>query len=87
MLNVFIAILICAVLFAGAFYAAHYMVKLQTADASKARDIEEAKVVIAALEQRVEMLEFERDDNARKIEQRLSEKPGGWSAFEGRSNR
>jgi hypothetical protein len=84
MLNVLIGITLCAGLFAAAFYAAHYVVKLRHTRDKLEQDVAESKVVIVALEERIEQLEFERDDRVSKFEKKVNESSAGtgWGAFE-----
>ena len=81
----FICFLIALVIFAGAFYAAHYIVQLRHNRDLLIKDVEEAKMVISMLEERIEQLEFERTDNMRQFEQKVNDTPrSNWNAFEGR---
>ncbi|MDR6555446.1 hypothetical protein J2736_006708 [Paenibacillus qinlingensis] len=84
MLNALISITLCAGLFAAAFYAAHYVVQLRHMRDNLQHDVAESKIVIQAMEDRIEQLEFERDDRLTKFEHKVSEPSSttGWNAFE-----
>ena len=84
MLETFLIILICAVLFAGAFFLARYVVFLQTTRDMMEEEIEKLREQNAELEARVVMLESERDTRQQLLDQlRTGEPTNGWELLRG----
>lgn len=79
MLNVLLCILILAVLVAGAYYAAHYIVTLRTNHKMLTDEHNRAVEYIQVLEEDVKQLTFERDQQTQR--EKIIEPKTGWDNF------
>lgn len=80
MIEVLTSILICTIIFTGAYYGAHYVVSLRHNRDMIADEFKRATEHIEELESRIIMLESERDIKAAQMESR-GVQPSGWDTM------
>ena len=86
MLNVLIGLCLCAALFVASYYAAHYVVDLRSKRDGLANDMKHAEVMIKELEDRVMLMEAERDMRSARMENNIQPAPtNGWDDMNIRS--
>lgn len=85
MVEILICVLILSILGVGAFYAAHYIVSLRHSRDTLADEYKRAEEHIKELEERVIMLESERDIQTAKMSPYRTEQTTGWDSMNIRS--
>lgn len=85
MLNTLLCIFILAILFAGAYYAAHYMVQLRHNRDILADEYKRATDHITAVEDELAQVKFEREQIIRESQQPPRQRTDGWESFNARS--